>query len=346
MRITIAFILLLLAGVCTAQPTQPADYGLKAFSIQDKKLGTINFYVSSAGIDSTKPLLLALDGSGHFPLATLVRLKKQMRVLNSFDNDMLQLADKFHIVLISKPGVAFCDTVDIDADDMHFEDVAERLKPSEEYTRRAGLYWRSEAASRVIDYLCKKLPVDRKQVIAYGYSEGGQVVPRLAVINKKVTHCASIVGAGLNQLYDWLTAQRVLAAKGEITYQEAQRRIDSLMAVFADIYRHPTATDKEWEGHSYLRWGSYCTDIPLESLTKLTIPIFMAVGSNDKNSPIYGLDYVPLEFLRLGKQNLTYKVYPTDHFFNEIVQTNGKEDVISHKQAMIDDLLKWLRKGK
>lgn len=344
MRVTILLVLLIMAGACTAQPTQPADYGLKAFSIQDKQLGAINFYVSAAGIDSTKPLLLALDGSGHFPLATLVRLKKQMLVYNTFDHEVLQLADKFHIVFISKPGVPFCDTVDIDADHVDFKEVAERQKPSEEYTRRASLFWRSEAASRVINYLCKKIPVNKQKVIVYGYSEGGQVVPRLAVINKKVTHCASIVGAGLNQFYDWLTRQRVLAAKGEVSHAEAQRRIDSVMAIFADIYRHPTATDKEWEGHAYLRWGSYCTTIPLEQLTQLTIPVFMAVGSNDKNSPIYGLDYVPLEFLRLGKQNLTYKVYPTDHFFNETRLVNGKEEVISHKQEMIEDLLKWLHK--
>ncbi|NII28068.1 hypothetical protein HB364_23490 [Pseudoflavitalea sp. X16] len=344
MRTSILLALLMMAGICFAQPTQPADYGLKAFSIPDKQLGTINFYVSASGIDSTKPLLLALDGSGHFPLATLIRLKKQMLVYNSFDNDVLQLADRFHVVFISKPGVPFCDTVDIDADSVHFGDIAERLKPSAEYTRRAGLYWRSEAASRVINYLCKKIPVNKQQVVVYGYSEGGQVVPRLAVINKRVTHCASIVGAGLNQLYDWLTAQRVLAAKGEITHREAQRRIDSLMAVFADIYRHPAATDKEWEGHSYLRWGSYCTTVPMDQLTQLTIPVFMAVGSDDKNSPIYGLDYVPLEFLRLGKQNLTYKVYPTDHFFNEVKLVNGKEEVVNHKQEMIDDLLKWLEK--
>lgn len=342
MRLLILLLLLCLAGACWAQPANPADYGLKAFSIQDKQLGTINFYVSAAGIDSTKPLLVALDGSGHFPLTTLVRLKKQMLVYNSFDNDILQLADKFHIVFISKPGVQFCDTVNINADSVHFEQVAEQIKPPAEYIKRASLYWRSEAASAVINYLYKRIPVNKQKVIVYGYSEGGQVVPRLAVINKKITHCASIVGAGLNQLYDWFTAQRVKAAKGEITHHEAQRRIDSLMAVFADIYRHPTATDKEWEGHSYLRWGSYCTDIPLESLTKLTIPIFMAVGSNDSNSPIYGLDYVPLEFLRLGKQNLTYKVYPTDHFFNEVKQSDGKEEVISHKQEMIEDLLKWL----
>jgi predicted esterase len=344
MKLVISLMLFFAAATGLAQPTKPADYGLKAFTIQHKKLGTIRFYVSAAGIDSTKPLLLALDGSGHYALATLVNLKKGKMVFNTFDRDILQLADRFHVVIMSKPGVPFCDTVSIDAASANFNEVAEKLPPSDEYTKKASLNWRSEAASEVINYLCKNIPVNKQKIIAYGYSEGGQVVPRLAAINKNITHCASIVGGGLNQLFDWITKERVAAAKGEISLREAQRRIDSLMTVFADIYRHPTATDKEWEGHSYLRWGSYATVIPLESLTKLTIPIFMAVGSNDVNSPVYGLDYVPLEFLRLGKQNLTYKVYPTDHFFNEVIHNEGKEEVISHKKEMINDLLKWLER--
>lgn len=342
MRITFLFLLLIVSSWCFAQPTKPADYGLKPFRITDKKLGEINFYVSEEGIDSSKPLLIALDGSGPYPITIYVQLKSKARVMNTFDRDILQMAGQFHIVLISKPGIPFCDTLTINKEDADGHDVMEQAPFPSAYTKRASLNWRSEAASAVIDYLCQKIPVNRKKIVVYGYSEGGQVAPRVALINKKVTHCASIMGGGLNQFFDFITAQRVLAAKGEITHQEAQRRIDSLMKDFADIYRHPQATDKNWEGHSYLRWSSYCTSIPLDHLTKLNIPIFMAAGSADVNSPIFGLDYVPLEFLRLGKKNLTFKVYPTDHFFNEVKQVNGKEEMIGHKGEMIQDLLTWL----
>ena len=34
----------------------------------------------------------------------------------------------------------------------------------------------------------------------------------------------------------------------------------------------------------------------------------MLVGTEDANSPIYGLDYVPLDFIRADKTNLTYDV--------------------------------------
>ncbi|HEX6432237.1 MAG TPA: hypothetical protein VF008_31310 [Niastella sp.] len=342
MRFFILMPLIFSASFIFAQPTQPADYGLQAFSITDKTLGTIRFYVSSKGIREVKPVLLALDGSGHFPLATLVLLKKNAFVFNSFDNDILQLADKFHVILISKPGVNFCDTVHIDKDSAGVAEALNLLTPSAEYRRRAGLNWRVQAASRVIDYVYTHLPVDKLKVIAYGYSEGGQVVPKLALLNKKITHCAPIVGSGLNQFYDFIAAVRLKATQGTITQQEAQYQVDSLFARFAAIYAAPHNTNQDWEGHSYQRWASYCSDIPIDNLIKLNIPIFMAAGSTDRNSPVYSQEYVRLEFLRLGKKNLSFHVYPTDHFFNEVKMVNGKEEIISHKKEMIQDMMKWL----
>lgn len=346
MRLLFSIIILLTINFSQlfAQPTQPKDYGLKSFSIIDKKLGQINFYVSKENINKPKPLLIALDGSGYFPLVTLVKLNKHETVYATFDQDILALSKDYHVVLISKPGIKFCDTVITHLDSINFETLAEQfLKPTEEFQRRNSLYWRVNSASKVIDYLFNTIPIDKKKVIVYGYSEGGQVVPKLALTNKKITHCVSIVGGGLNQFYDFIIDLRVKAAKGEISNDEAQKGIDSLYQIFTDIYTHPTNTKKEWEDNTYLRWASYCTDMPLNSLTKLKIPIFMVACGNDKNSPVYGLDYVKLEFLRLGKHNLTYKVYPNcDHFFNETFEKDGKTIIINHKTEMINGMLKWL----
>lgn len=342
MRFVCLFFLLACCGISQAQPTLPADYGLKAFTINDKTLGNIHFYVSSKGIQTTKPLLLVLDGSGHYPMAVMVFLRKGSFVCNSFDTQLLTLADKFHVVLISKPDVPFCDTVRIDRDSASPADAVALLHPSAGYRQRAGLDWRAQAASRVIDYVYGHLPVDRSRIIAYGYSEGAQVVPKLSVLNKKITHCASIAGSGLNQFYDFITDVRMKAAQGSISQQTAQQQVDSLFAQFAAIYAAPHATDREWEDHSYQRWASFCTDIPLNNLVQLKIPIFMAAGSNDPHSPIFGLEYVRLEFLRLGKKNLTFRVYPTDHSFNEVKTVNGRDSVISHKAEMMQDLMNWI----
>jgi predicted esterase len=346
MRLYLLFLFVLQHVFCLCQPTTPSDYGLKAFRIQDASLGTINFYVTSRTIDQQKPVLLVLDGSGHAPLALFGILNNSSFVANSFDTDLLQLADRFHVVLISKPGVPFCDTVRLNTDHASAADAFALLPPSPAYTHQAGLHWRVDAASQVINYICRRLPVDRSTILAYGYSEGAQVVAKLAVKNKKITHCASIFGSGLNQFYDFITAIRLKEMQGFISHDQAQLQTDSLYQRFADIYHSPHAPDKQWEGHSYQRWASFCSDIPLHNFVQLDIPIFIAAGTQDNSSPIYGLEYVRLEFLRLRKTNLSFHVYPTDHGFNETKIINGAKTVVNHKQDMLQDLFEWLQMNK
>ena len=43
----------------------------------------------------------------------------------------------------------------------------------------------------------------------------------------------------------------------------------------------------------------------------------MIVATADDHSPVYGLDYLKLDFIRLGKTNLTYDpCVGCDHFLN------------------------------
>lgn len=330
MRITLTFLIfVLVTSVSFGQRKTPEEYGLNHYSIQNSKLGTINFYVSQKGIDKEKPLLIFLDGSGHLPLySVLQKPDGTSQIMGSVHSGFYRLADKFHFVVISKPGVPFIDSLKADS----FENFTEQYTPSKEYTERLSLEWRVNSASLVIDYLNKKLPIKDKEIIAVGYSEGGQVVPKLALTNKKVTRVVSIVGGGLNQFFDFITASRLKAQKGTITQEQAQQEIDSLTSVFKDIYAHPTATDKFWDGHTYKRWASFCLDIPLDNMLQLNIPILIIAGAYDENSPITGIDYIQLEFTRKQKQNLTYKVYPNcDHWFNDQeLKDNRFSDMINY----------------
>jgi len=97
-----------------AQPKSPEDYGLKSFFVKDHVLGQINFYVTKNGIDKNKPLLILLDGSGHLPLYSL--LKKDDGSSNIFGSIPIRynkLSDKYHVVLISKPGTPFLDSLKV-----------------------------------------------------------------------------------------------------------------------------------------------------------------------------------------------------------------------------------------
>jgi len=71
--------------------------------------------------------------------------------------------------------------------------------------------------------------------------------------------------------------------------------------------------------------------------------IFFLNGSSDRNNPILQADYVMLEFLRLGKNNLTYHVLPgCDHWFYEVVFKDGKEEYVSHRDKAFKMVFDWI----
>ena len=324
--------------LATGQP--PSARALRHFSILDKQLGKIDFYLTEKDIDKRKPLLLFLDGSGATPLFRfkIDQADKHNMIMYStiiFNYD--SLATQYHIAFISKPGVRFADTFFVRSLDSNIE-----TDPPREYTEKLSADWRAGAASAVIDYIITHQKVNTKKVAVMGYSEGAQVAPHVAVLNKKVTHLICFSGNGPNQLYDFVIQQRLRASKGELSEQETQNNIDTLLLAFKDIYAHPTSTDKFWSGHTYKRWASFCTVNPLDYMLQLNIPIYLAHGTADDNTQIINSDYVQLEFLKHHKKNLIYKTYPScNHFFREI---NKDKLPIEHIDEVISEMFSWLDK--
>lgn len=328
-------VLLCKAPAIIAQQLSPEQLGFAGASIEHPDFGTVNYYISSNAIDQKKPVLLYLDGSGAYPLFQYTSRGIGSSVLIDFRT----LSETYHVVLISKPGVPFIDSVRQDAS------TGYPIYPApEEYTSRLSLDWRAGAAHHVLNALIQDYKVDMRKVAVVGISEGFQVGAKLATLNTHVTHLVLIVGNGLTQCFDFIIQNRLDAQSGKITDAEAQANIDSLNAVFNDIYAHPYATDKQWYGHTYLRWSSFCGNNPTENLMSLDIPIYLVAASNDRNTSVLGTDYLYLESIRLRKTNITYRVYPYDHGLNEFVRdAEGKiVSVTSHMQEILREGIAWL----
>jgi hypothetical protein len=346
------FVFLLFFNNLKAQRVNPDDCGLKAFAIEDKELGLINFYVDTTNIHKKAPLFIETNGSGGHPLAIFIKGNNfgyGTTITLNYEL-MNKTREKYHHVIIGKPGTPFCDSVRINQNKVDFDaniflhDYVENFTFSAEYTKRMSLQWRVDATKKVIDYLIKRQFWNKTKIIAYGYSEGGQVVPTLAVEDKRITHVVPVVGSGLNQLYDDIISWRIKASKGEVTHQQAQDSINAALNIIRDMYKYPTDVDKETggRGHSYQRWASFGSKMVFEQLRKLTIPIYMIVGTADNNSPIYGLDYVLLDFIRLGKTNLIYDpCVGCNHYLNSV--ENGKE--VSHFNDYVQKVLAWIDKN-
>lgn len=337
MKLILSFHLLILTILfACGQNTPHKDLGLIHHSITDKTLGQIHFYITDTLHQKKKPVLIFLDGSGNNSMFTYRPNEKGNLVqYSSIPFNYKSLGLQYHIVFISKPNIPLIDTIQ----------NSEYPKENPQYDLLLSADWRTLSASKVLDYVIKNYVVDSKKIVAMGYSEGGQVAPRLSMHNKQITHCIAFVGGGLNQFFDQIIANRLAAQKGEITQQEAQQRIDSLYLDFEKIYQNPNSVKDYWYGHTYLRWSSFCSVPTLDYLTKLNIPIYMAQGTNDESTSVLSADYIRLEFLRLHKNNLTQKIYPDcDHMFNKAIKENDTVRFENILDAVIGDALIWLDK--
>jgi len=342
MKTGVLLILLFIAQNAFAQGVTPGDWGLKEFHIENERLGDIYFYVTEEGIDREKPLLFMVIGCGGLPTMIVAQSGEESLKIGTMPPDWItNFSHRFHVASVGRPGTPFCDTVQVE--EINPLEILENYQPSEEYTRKCGMEWQVQASSIVLDSLCGMLSVSGDKIVALGASEGGRIGPRLAVENKKITHLVCMISGGLNQFYSSIINNRIDAASGAITHREAQAAVDSLFDIYRQIYSDPDNTEKTWYGHPYRRWASFCTDIPLEHLVRLQIPIFCLSASADRNAPILQADYVMLEFLRLGKTNLTYRVLTgCEHWLNEVVVEDGEEKHISRRDEAFEMVADWI----
>ena len=302
------------------------------------KLKTFEIHVTRSDSKTKKPLIIYLDGSGNFPIYYKT---KAGRYSTSIPLNIKKYAKDYYIAIISKPGTPFKDS-------LKYSNSGRPYYPENDlYKELYSLDWRAQTASEAIDYLTKTLPVDTKKIIVIGYSEGSQVAPKVAVLNKKVTHVVCFVGNALNQLYDFILEARLKAERKQITTEESQQIVDSLYMEYEKIYQHPGAVDQSWYGATYLKWSSFSKTTPLENMLKLNIPILYIAGGKDNNQTILSMDYAKLEFLRKGKTNMTYKVFPNaDHFFQEETVIDGTVKKVDKIDQVHQFAIDWINSIK
>lgn len=324
--------LILLSLIYTSVEAQQTNDNYKHYTISHPTLGKIDYHIDTINSKVQQPLLLWLDGSGCLPIRMVFTDGKDCCMLfNTIMIDEDSLSRHYHLVFISKPGVPYReDTVrikDFSTFNLGHYIEYERAGPTcgSEFNRRNSLGWRAQAGAEVLNAILTKnlVPVDKKRVLVVGHSEGAPVAAKVATLSRYVTHVGCLAGPGLTHFYDFMLDARLKARAGLLTPEAAQSRVDSLVVTVKDIMAQPEATDKFWEGHTYKRWSSYAEPMA-DNLLKLTIPVYVAAGTLDKNTISESTDYLPIIFAQRQKTNLTYRSCPAcDHYFND-TRPNGQ----------------------
>jgi pimeloyl-ACP methyl ester carboxylesterase len=283
--------------------------------------------------------MVFIHGSGNLP--TFQYIKGTNSYNWSAFSEIQKYKDEYHVILVNKPDIPLFDTVQGENGNFSYP-------VSEEFKERYSLEWRAEAASFIIKEAIKVLPTDKSKIVVIGHSQGGQVAPKVAILNKKVTHLVLLNTNSLNHLYDFVLQQRHFAFIGDQTYEKSQENIDSLFVNYKQIFDDPESTTKLWDGETYFRWASFSDETPLENMLKLSIPIYVVAGGKDFwGSFIMNTDYVQIEFLRYNKTNLTYKVYPNgNHFLQDEIEKDGKTQYLDLKPALFQEIDAWTKQNK
>jgi pimeloyl-ACP methyl ester carboxylesterase len=226
---------------------------------------------------------------------------------------MRNFPKEYAFVYIQKIGLPYYANID-------------QFQLSSTFTNRNNVDDRARVASRVLNYLIKKVYPKTRTVAVLGHSEGSDVVVRLARWNKNVTHICFASGSGNNVWMDYASLTRRRMFEGKISAESAQQRIDTLWQGMQLVKTDPYSTTKYFHGDTY-RWWTAINTPSLEYLKAIQIPIFLTIGSHDEKVPVEGSDLIVSEFRRLGKTNLTYKIYPrANHSFVEMKPNGDRTD--------------------
>lgn len=318
MRFILIGILIFSFGIANAQTESLSrqdvlnKFGFTEHLIDTDK-DTISFYIHKKPNSEPKNLVLYLQGSAPDPLFVMEEHEGKYTSYRWFPGDYKLLGTDYSFAVIAKTGIPGI-----------FEENTKRN--ISKYQELNSLENRVYTADLVIDYIAKNLIPDLNKVIVYGHSEGAPVAAKLGTLNNKITHIGFWAGNALPDFFDFALFNTKALNAGKVTKDKAFSNIDTLINTFKRIAENPSDVSySEFDDYTNKRWWSYA-EPPINNLLKIDIPVFVQVAGNDESAPVESSFLIPLEFTRLNKTNLTYKIcIDCNHSF-EIINENGETE--------------------
>ena len=309
------------------QSITAGDFGFTSYQVIVKG-DTVNFYTYQKGKAVPASIYLDLPGSDAEAIYSYHKDTDGSYWFNSLTSfDFSYLPDDFLLVIAGKPGFGFCG----DGDDPHVP---------QQYWNKTSLQDRVMRAEVALSYVRTHLVKKPEKVVVFGYSEGFYVAAKLATLDKHITHLGIGGGGGYSDFYDFILSNLKDAAENKQPADSAISSNRRIIANLAMIMHKPDTTAFEY-GYTYKRWSSF-SEPAVQNLVKIDIPIYQVHGTADESTPIEDAYIVPIEFARLKKTNLTFKVFPDcDHSL--IVHSGGKE--INHWNEMMVGFFDWVKGG-
>jgi pimeloyl-ACP methyl ester carboxylesterase len=186
-----------------------------------------------------------------------------------------------------------------------------------------------------LKFLRKQAWVDHSKLIIAGHSQGSKVATAIAASNKNVTRLGLFGANPFGRIDQVIRDYRKAAESKEITWVEADQKIDEEYEMFREAHNGDSLKAKPY----LLAWKSFSKPL-LNDWLKIEIPTYLGYGTNDIAADL--CDMVPLFYIQNGKKNLTYKRYLNlDHNFFEVDQKGEPNYELGHWSAVMSTFVKW-----
>ncbi len=287
--------------------------------VSETRHQVIHYYLAP-NPSGPRPLLLVLQGSGCEP----VFKRDSNGISATAGQDIIQqmAAGRFTVMIVDKPEVV--------SESGARDGTTDACSPA--FNSAHSLDAWTQALSRAVNDALRDPSVSRRTgVRVLGLSEGAVVAARLAAQRRDVNHVVFISGFGCGQWRDMLVTARRSAS------DNAAASVAATENAFRDIAAHPNASDRQFEGQTYLFWSTFGRACPAHDLLTSNAHVFVAYGTADEQIDANGVEAITAAFLEVGRPIDVRRVIGGSH----VLDTPGSAP-FANLLGVFHDALDWL----
>lgn len=302
----------------------PKDFGFKHLQYQFQGDIVDVLVKSKKGEEQIKkPVFLSVQGSLAVPL--IIHDGERRTSYATLEEGFVE--DKFHLVIINKPGVPLIAHQDSLIHNEYFIDKDNYRYSNTYLTNNNKEYYVSRNLA-IIDSLFKEEWVDTSKLIVSGHSQGSGIAASMCDMSLKPTHL--IYSSGLPYFSTMLAIiAKERMREGIENNPRIERAFTSWQEVLDDPFNHYNPhRDSNKTLYSFSKNEN-------EILKRLKIPVLISYGTMDESSPYQ--DMFRLETLRDRTEHITFMPYVgLDHNYQSNTQN------IDFLKNVVSDWLNWI----
>lgn len=323
------FLIFAFTVLAFGQTKTAKDYGFTHLQFYYKS-DKVDILIKSKSGDENKKKPLFFFCQGSLPRPLIMYDETGIYGVFPFKSD--SLTEKYHLVIVGKPGIPLIRDVNTLNSNYCYVDSAGNFP--KEYSDRNLLDYYVDRNIEIIKYLQKQKWVSSKKLILAGHSEGSTVAAKMARKSHLVTHLIYSSGNPMGRIMSIVEQSRanetdsVKSGENAIEYWQSIVNDKSNMdATQGDAY-------KATYGFSYP---------PIEYLEKLRIPVLICYGTKDWCAPF--VDFMRVDFIRKGKKNFQFNPYiGTEHNYYPFTKENKPNYDINNWDKVANDWLRWIER--